>query len=265
VAAERALLTSMGVLDDPLAKAMLTPSMAAMLTMVQHMPHRFQARSVTLAGLAARVLWFDEQVAGALQSHISQIAVIGAGYDSRAWRFRREGVQFFELDHGATQQDKARRAPGPGPLYVEVDLENQGAGEALFAQGFDPSLPVQFVMEGVTMYLDQEVVRRQLADLAQRSAPGSRIALDFLPPRDAGTSRNHRQNRIQRLARSGSGEAFKTTLGRAEAAHLVVASGWEVTVAVSLREVARALVPPESALPVNAVNEHKSLIAALRS
>ncbi|MBA2625656.1 MAG: class I SAM-dependent methyltransferase [Acidimicrobiia bacterium] len=50
----------------------------------------------------------------ALDAGIEQVAVIGAGYDRRAWRFHRDGVQFFELDHGATQQDKARRAPGRG-------------------------------------------------------------------------------------------------------------------------------------------------------
>ena len=55
------------------------------------------------------------QVADALDSHIAQIVIIGAGYDSRAWRFCREHVQFFELDQASTQSDKALRAPGPGP------------------------------------------------------------------------------------------------------------------------------------------------------
>ncbi len=72
---------------------MLTPSMAATFWVVRRWPYRVRARSVTLAGLAARVLWFDEQVANALDAGIGQIAVIGAGYDSRAWRFRRDGVQ----------------------------------------------------------------------------------------------------------------------------------------------------------------------------
>ena len=106
MAAERALLTDMGVLADPLARMMLTPSMVAIVSVVQHLPTHVLTRSVTLAGLAARVLWFDTQVTEALDANITQIAVIGAGYDSRAWRFRREGVQFFELDHGATQQEK---------------------------------------------------------------------------------------------------------------------------------------------------------------
>jgi len=164
VAAERALLTDMGALGDPFAQGMLTPSMVAIVSVVRHLPNQVFARSVTL--LAARVLWFDAQVTEALDADITQIAVIGAGYDSRAWRFRREGVQFFELDHAAAQQEKARRAPGPGPIYVAADLTIQGAGEALVENGLDTSRPVLFVVEGVTMYLDEKIVRDQLGGWA---------------------------------------------------------------------------------------------------
>jgi len=87
------------------------------VNVVQHLPTECWAVG-DLGGLAARVLWFDAQVR-ALEADITQIAVIGAGYDSRAWRFRREGVQFFELDQGATQQEKARRAPRPGPSTLQ--------------------------------------------------------------------------------------------------------------------------------------------------
>lgn len=263
--AERAVLADMGVLADPFARGMLTPSMAAIFRVVQHWPYRVRARSVTLAGLAARVLWFDAQVAKALDAGIKQIAVIGAGYDSRAWRFRRDGVRFFELDHGATQQDKAQRAPGPGPTYVEADLTTQGAAEALLERGLDASRPALFVVEGVTMYLGEEVVRHQLGELGKSSAAGSRLAADFYPPRDAGTSRDHRQLRLQRLARVGSSETFRLLVDRPLAVELVEASGWDVNEETSMREAARALVPRESALPVDAVNEHKSLVAGLRS
>lgn len=264
VAAERALLTDMGVLADPLARMMLTPSMVAIVSVVQHLPTHVLTRSVTLAGLAARVLWFDTQVTEALDANITQIAVIGAGYDSRAWRFRREGVQFFELDHGATQQEKARRAPGRGPIYVAADLTTQDAGEVLVDHGLDASRPVLYVVEGLTMYLDEGIVRDQLGGLGRTCAVGSRLAVDFYPPRDAGTSQNLRQNRVQRLARFGSGETFRLTLDRPEAMDLVAESGWEVIEEMSLREAARSLVPSESGLPVDAVNRHKTLVAGLR-
>jgi methyltransferase (TIGR00027 family) len=264
VAAERAVLDEMGVLDDPLARGMLTPSMAAIAWGMRHGPHRWAARSVTLAGLAARVLWVDAQVASALDAGIDQVAVIGAGYDSRAWRFRRDRVRFFELDHAATQQDKVRRAPGPGPTYVEADLRADDAAEALLEHGFDASRPALFVVEGVTMYLAEEVVRDQLGHLAKAGAAGSRLVVDFFPPPGAGTAQDHRLLRFQRLARIGSGESFRLQVDRSRAEELVEAAGWDVTETTSLRDAARALVSRGSGLPVDAINEHKTLIAGRR-
>src|ERR1700722_11601033 len=129
VAAERALLASKGILDDPFARKMVTPSMGAVVWAVEHGPRRIWSRSVTLAGLAARVRWFDAQVVSALNDGIGQVAVIGAGYDSRPWRIPSNGVRFFELDHPATQRDKVRRAPQPSPVYVESDLTTEDAAK----------------------------------------------------------------------------------------------------------------------------------------
>ena len=255
----------MGVVDDPFARRMLTPSMAAISSGAQHLPRRTRSRWVTLAGLAGRVLWFDAQVAGALDAGIEQIAVVGAGYDSRAWRFRRDGVRFFELDHGATQQDKIRRAPGPGPTYVEADLTSRGAAESLRAHGLDATRSALFILEGLTMYLTEEVVRHQLGELGSSSAVGSRLAVDFSPPHDVGTSRHRRQLLLQRLARVGSGEGFRLAVDRRGAVELVEASGWVVSEQLGLREAARTLVPPGSDLPIDAVNNHKTLLAGLRS
>ncbi len=238
--------------------------MVAIVNVVQHLPIQVLARSVTLAGLAARVLWFDAQVTDALDADIRQIAVIGAGYDSRSWRFCREGVQFFELDDGATQQEKVRRAPRPGPIYIAADLTTQSAGEALVEHGLDTSRPVLFVVEGVTMYLDEKIVRDQLGGLGTSSAVASRLAVDFYPPRAAGTSLNHRQNRLQRLARIGSAETLRLTIDRRDAVDLVAGSGWKVIQETSMREAARSLVPSEFRLPVDAVNDHKTLVAGLR-
>jgi methyltransferase (TIGR00027 family) len=264
VAAERALLSELGVLADPWARTMLTPFMALMVDGARRLPARVRGRSVTLAGLAARVLWFDAQVVAALEAGVPQIAVIGAGYDSRAWRFGRIGVRFFELDAGPTQADKRAGAPGPelAPIYVEADLRMQSAAAALRENGLDQSRPVLFVVEGVTMYLDERIVRDQLSELAVGSAPGSRLAVDFVPPPGAGTSVNHRQNRLQRLARAGSGESFRCTVERDGAVALVTATGWKVDETTSVRQAARALVPPAARLPVDSVNEHKTLLAA---
>ncbi|MBA2625657.1 MAG: hypothetical protein H0U89_08645 [Acidimicrobiia bacterium] len=114
------------------------------------------------------------------------------------------------------------------------------------------------------MYLGEEVVRHQLGELGKSSAIGSRLAADFHPPGDAGTSQDHQQLRLQRLARTGSGETLRLLVDRPQAVELVEGSGWDVNEETSLREAACALVPGESGLPVDAVNEHKALVAGLR-
>ncbi len=188
--------------------------------------------------------------------------MIGAGYDSRAWRIRGDGAQYFELDQAATQQDKVGRAPPSGPVFVESDVTTGDTASSLLAHGFEPSQPALFVIEGVTMYLRQEDVQRLLDQLATISTGESRLVVDFYPPTAVGTAKDHRQLRLQRLARTGSSESFRLTLDRGQAVALVQNSGWDVDVVLGMREAARTLVPRASGLPVDAVNEHKTLVAA---
>jgi methyltransferase (TIGR00027 family) len=267
VAAERALLTDMGALDDPYALGMLGRPMAVAHRLVRRRPQAVPTLPLTLAGLGARVLWHDARVTAALDAGIRQVAVIGAGYDSRAWRMQRDGVRFLELDDGTTQRDKrekARRIPGPGPTYVEADLRDRTAAEALVHGGLDPAQPAVYVLEGLTMYLTEEVLRRQLAALAGTSAGGTRLTTDFLPPRRTGSDAERRKNRVQRLARAGSGETLRLGVDHAQAVALVESCGWRVDEAVAFREAAQALVPRAAGLPVDAVSPHGTFVAASR-
>jgi methyltransferase (TIGR00027 family) len=256
------VLTDLGAIDDPYAERMLDSTTGRILWGVRYLvPGSVRRRSVTLAGLAARVRWHDEQVASALNGGIDQVVVVGAGYDSRAWRFARDGVRFFEVDHPATQADKRHRAPDGGPTFVAADLRTGSTVEALAAAGLATERPAVFVLEGLTMYLPEADVCRLLIDLSSASAAGSRLTTDFYPPRDAGSSRNRRQDRVQSVARGGSGEELHLTVNRDDAVTLVQGSGWAVTDAVATRDVATTL-PPGLGLPVDAINPGKTLLAA---
>ncbi len=267
VAAERALLTELGAIDDPYALGMLGRPMAVAHRMVRRRPRVVPTLLLTLAGLGARVLWHDERVRAAMDAGTRQVAVVGAGYDSRAWRMQRGGVRFFELDDGTTQRDKrakAGRLPGPGPTYVEADLRERTAAEALVDGGLDPASPAVYVLEGLTMYLGEAVLRRQLTALAAASAPGSRLTTDFLPARQAGPGAERRKRRAQALGRAGSGEVLRLLVDRPGAVSLVEACGWRVDEAVAARAAAQALLPRRSRLPTDAVSEHGTFVAASR-
>lgn len=266
VAVERAVLTDLGAIDDPVAESMLDPAMARILWGVRHaLPRQVRTRSVTLAGLAARVRWHDAQVVEALDDGIDQVVIVGAGYDSRAWRLARAGVRFFELDHPATQADKRVRAPAAGaPTYVPADLRVDDAAASLHEGGLDRSRQAVFVLEGLTMYLSEEDVRRLLVGLAAGTASGSRLTTDFYPPPESGSASNRRQDLVQRLARSRSGEDLRLTVDRAAAVALIEESGWSVTDVAGARQAARSLVPAGAGLRTGAVNDHKTLVAATR-
>ncbi len=262
VAAERALLSDLGVLEDPYAASMLDPTVRRVHGALRHLPRRTWSRSITLAGLAGRVSWFDRQVIDAIGSGVGQVVTVGAGYDSRPWRFRTDGVAFFELDHPATQADKRRRAPGSAPAFVAVDLIDDDISVALVRSGFDPSVPAVFVVEGVTMYLEEAVVRRQLGVLAGLATSGSRLAVDFYPSRRPDTGVQRRQLLLQKVARVGSSEGFRMGVDRDEAAHLVLDAGWHVTDVVSARDAATERVGADCGLPVSKVSADKTLVSA---
>jgi methyltransferase (TIGR00027 family) len=261
VVAERALLTHLGVIDDPYAASMLEPGFRRLEALLSRLPARTWRRSLTLAGLAARVAWMDAHIASAIDDGIDQVAIIGAGYDSRAWRMRGEDVRWFELDHPVSQAAKRGVAPRAGPVFVEADLLAVSAARRLHLAGLDPDRPAVFVLEGVTMYLPHRTVVDQLRGLAASSPPGSRLLADFTPPPESGTASNRRQLWLQRAARGGSGERFRLTVTPDGATSLVESTGWTVTETTPMRDAARTLVPASAHLPVEGVNPGKALIA----
>jgi len=155
--------------------------------------------------------------------------VVGAGYDTRAWRLRRPGVACFEVDHPATQADKRARAPSDGPTYVPLDLVEGSIAAALPRHGFAPERPTVFVVEGLTMYLDEAVVARLLADLARIGAPGSRLAVNFTV--SGGGSVAPASRLLATAVRAGfrtRGEAIVTWVRADRLEGFVAGCGWEV-------------------------------------
>jgi methyltransferase (TIGR00027 family) len=131
-------------------------------------------------GIRARTRFFDDQVLAAIADGVGQVVICGAGYDDRALRFRSPGVRFFELDHPATQADKARRLRAMGALagvaLAPADFTCDDAAAVLDAAGHDASRPTLFLCEGLLVYLESAVIGRLLAGLRSRAAVGSSLA-----------------------------------------------------------------------------------------
>ena len=264
VALTRAVLTEKQVLDDPYAAGMLTRPMRAVRVAMRLPPLRQRTDSPFFAALATRIAFFDGHVAAALDEGIDQVVIIGAGYDSRAWRFARPGTRFFEVDHPATQNHKRHRAPaGGGPKYVPLDLEANPLNEALVAGGFEWGRPALFVIEGVTMYLDGDSVRALLGQLADLAAPGSRLAVNFAAPPGTGTASDQWRQRALRLLGAASGERHRFFLTASEAGPFVAQTGWVLEEAGPLRERAPTLLGPTS-MKIDGINPEGAVVAGRR-
>jgi methyltransferase (TIGR00027 family) len=187
-------------------------------------------------GIAARTRFVDEQVEAAIAAGLRQIVTCGAGYDDRALRFRTAGVRFFELDHPATQDDKARRlramgARRPGVRLVAADFVTDDVGHVLERFGHDGGRPSLFICEGLLVYLDRPTCRRLLAALAARAPAGSVLAASLATHAD-GLDSGEVVAAANARRRAGDAEPWRTILPAAE--HLVVLeqAGWSVTATV---------------------------------
>jgi methyltransferase (TIGR00027 family) len=140
------------------------------------------------AFVVARHRWIDEKLEAALDSGARQLVLLGAGYDTRAYRFASQlaGRRVFELDFPATSARKVRIASELGAKlpetrveHVAIDFLNEKIEQKLLAAGFETGVPTFFVWEGVSMYLTRSAVKQTLATLHELAGPASDLTMDF--------------------------------------------------------------------------------------
>jgi methyltransferase (TIGR00027 family) len=136
-------------------------------------------------GVLCRKRYADDKVAEAFHAGITQLVVLGAGLDTRAYRLAPSGAQAYEIDLAANITHKRHRLEalyGDVPDHVRlisVDFETDDLAVALAQHGFQAGRPAMFVWEAVTQYLTEDGVRATLAFLTQAS-PGSRLMFTYL-------------------------------------------------------------------------------------
>lgn len=176
---------------DPTARVFLSARGAKSLAKITHAAREGTRRGrVEMARrmgdiMALRTTAIDTVVCEAVTAGARQLVVLGAGYDGRAWRMSElTGVRVFEVDRPATQAEKrARVAELPPPVgavtFVPIDFEHESLGVVLERAGHDRSSPTCWIWEGVVMYLTRDAVRATLADIAERSAAGSTLIVNY--------------------------------------------------------------------------------------
>jgi len=135
-----------------------------------------------------RARYFDDVVKASITDGLEQLVVLGAGYDSRAYRIEGlEHVSIFEVDGPATQKlktDKVREIFGVLPshvTYVPADFAVDDLGQKLAESGYVTSRKTLFLLEGLVYYLPSIVVDKMLAFIAYNSGRGSAMIFDYIP------------------------------------------------------------------------------------
>ncbi|MDQ5984538.1 MAG: hypothetical protein CSYNP_00233 [Syntrophus sp. SKADARSKE-3] len=137
--------------------------------------------------MIARTAFFDHVVEQAMLENIPQIVFLGAGYDSRSYRFKEiiKDTRIFELDIQPTQQRKMELLHQAGIFipdqlaFVSINFRTDNIGEILNRAGFDRNKKTLFVWEGVTYYLSAKVIDDTLNVIALNSPTGSLICFDY--------------------------------------------------------------------------------------
>lgn len=189
-AAERLRPPQYRIVDDPYASWFLGPGTSSYLAALRLM-RPLGAGPFLLPTLATYVAVRHRYMDDALRAadrDISQVVVLGAGYDMRAYRFADllHGRPVFEVDYPATAARKAailERHQGQLPLVdrraVTIDFQTQRLEDRLAAVGFQVGKPTFFFWEGVSMYLRRQAVKDTLTTLARLGGEGSHLTMDF--------------------------------------------------------------------------------------
>ena len=192
-ALESALPESRRLFADPLARRFLT------------WPLSLVARLMVVPGVRKMVLWLidnrwpgvrssvvartrliDDAMATALGDPIDQLVILGAGFDSRAYRLPcLRGITVFEVDHPDTQTAKRKvlertlSVPPKAVRFVAIDFNQQVLESVMAAAGYRESAPTFILWEGVTNYLTEAAVDTTLRWCA-RASSGSLLLFTYV-------------------------------------------------------------------------------------
>jgi methyltransferase (TIGR00027 family) len=216
----------------------------------------------------ARTRHFDEALLAALRDDVEQVVILGAGYDSRAFRFKDElrGVRVFELDHPGTQARKiellatSNTSLPSNVTLIGIDFAKQSFRQLLPQHGFRRDAKTLFLWEGVSYYLPVQAVNDVLAFVAG-CGKGSTIVFDYALQRfvDGDTS-TYGGDAVARWLQK-IGEPFLFGLEPANAARFLTQRGLRTTSHVGPADLERLYLSTQHNSPLGRTLGHVRIIA----
>lgn len=188
-------------------------------------------------GMGIRTRFFDQHFLSAAQGGIRQAVILAAGLDSRAYRLEWPAdTVVYEVDLPAVIDFKTDTLADLGAeptaerRTVAVDLRDDWPA-ALRAAGFDPAAPTVWSAEGLLIYLQPDAQDALFDTITALSAPGSRLACEFIRDTTVFSGPEWREHR-EKLQSVGCDVDFGELIYHGERNHIIdylTAAGWTVS------------------------------------
>lgn len=242
VAAQRALSSEAGLIDDPFAAPLVHAVGIDVYSRLVNgeIPvtdeHEFDPARMA-RGMAVRTRFYDDFFIEATGSGIRQAVIVAAGLDARAYRLPwPEGTVVYEVDLPDVIEFKTSTLRGLGAQptaerrTVAVDLRDDWPA-ALQAAGFDPQAPSAWSAEGLVVYLPPEAQDSLFGNITALSVSDSQLASEFVP--DTTIFKDPRwRSHHDRMAELGFEVDFDELVYHYERSHIIedlAKLGWQVS------------------------------------
>ncbi len=192
-ALESSLPENRRIFEDPLATTFLGWQLAIVARLADFpglrelvpwfIDHRWPG---VRTSVVARTRLIDDAIASSLGERIEQLVILGAGFDSRAYRLPGlRDISVFEVDHPDTQATKRKRlervlsALPKHVRFVASDFKQHDLESAMAAAGYRESARTFILWEGVTNYLTEAAVDTTLR-WCSHASPGSLLLFTYV-------------------------------------------------------------------------------------
>jgi methyltransferase (TIGR00027 family) len=210
---------------DPYARAFL-PTVSYLLVKLMVDSGLYERMGPGAVGfIVVRERYIDDYLKAGLAEGLDQVVLLGAGFDTRAYRIPGiDQTRVFEIDYPATQEAKRKglkKVIDPLPAYVTllpVDFNTQSLAERLQNSGYNERAKTLFIWQGVTYFLAAKGVDSTLDFIAKHSGPGSTLIFDYMYSEIFQDPNNSYGKTLKRVAKmSGEEYMFGIDRGQVEA------------------------------------------------
>jgi methyltransferase (TIGR00027 family) len=221
------------VFDDPLAVRILGAETERQMRARPEAFDRSPLSPYLRAAFVVRSRFAEDELAAAVARGVRHYIVLGAGYDTFAYRNPYPDLRVFEVDHPATQAAKRQRLAEvgievpPSLTYVPIDFARSALPEVLAASGFDDQQPACVSWLGVVPYLELDAIRSTLSFIGALPS-GTTIVFDYgSQPSELGFVGRFVFNRMSARV-AAAGEPWKTFFAPADLLALLRECGFSV-------------------------------------